>query len=157
MEFKVKYIYIVLGILYFIFKQIRAAQKKQKEEAASQQGEKASVPQVSFEQLLKQIQEQNSPQPQNLEQESYTGTYRNIEAENMDVSEREYKQERKRRKAKVQRYESIEPEAVESFQKSIFKEYNTAEKPNPYAKLLRNPNSVRKAVIVSELLNKKYF
>lgn len=159
MEFKAKYIYIGLGILYFIFKQIRAAKKKEQETSKKQEGEQTNVPKVSFEQLLKQIQDQNTPQVQykSLETEGYTETVRNIEAENMDLSEREYKQERKRRKAKVQRYESIEPEAVECFQKSIFKEYNTVSKPNPFAKMLHNQGSLRKAMIVNEVLNKKYF
>jgi uncharacterized protein YneF (UPF0154 family) len=174
MEYKV-IIYIVLIAGYGIIKAIRNAKKKAEEEARNNPqptaqpattqmtGRGTQQPkQLTFEELMRQIQQANAPQTeQNIPDEKVYETpvapRRNLEAENIDSSKEQLKRAKQERKAKVKHYATSEPEVLETFEKSIFKEYATVQtKRNPYAEMLRNPKSVRDALVLTEIFNRKY-
>ena len=164
-------IYIVAIVAYFIYK----ASSKKKTEALPESGEGIPEPPkkgFTFEELLKEIREaQTSTIPQS-EQEPVlmpkpkpslripqqdrpisqpTFFKEEIVSEGLD-----YEQSNLKPKTKQVYSDEKAPSAPSDKAKTIFYELY-AERRNPYAELLKNPKSIRDAIVVSEILKPKHF
>ncbi|MEY2704716.1 MAG: hypothetical protein RL407_778 [Bacteroidota bacterium] len=169
-------IYVIVIVLYFIY---RAVAKKKGEEVTSEEETDAIPPKKgkSFEELLKEIREAQAPslpelpksplpEPKPIVPVFPTVPEVSTEKKIMEpVSMEVLNQEQEWSK----RYESsIEAEIVPTypaFTTSLPEEArkkwtayaNLPEKVNPYAELLKNPKTLKDAVVVSELLKPKHF
>ena len=165
-------IYVVAIVAYFLY---RASSKKKPESLPDGDNPTPDAPQkgFTFEELLREIRESQEPKipevvveapPVQPEEPVPTSSNHKkpkrhslpqrevIVAEGVDVEA-----ESSRRNARQQFYEQTET-TIEPTLAARPKIYELPqENRNPYADLLKNPKSIRDAVIVSEILKPKHF
>jgi hypothetical protein len=165
-------IYIVAIVAYFLY---RSVNKKKAGEAESAEEPSADPPQkgLSFEDLLREIRESQMPtlpeerpkrkaipQPIPVENTTHTSPIpsRNVQAQVSEVEEESrfyagsFEGNKKNPYQELANRSFADPESIK------FKSYETAVSgPNPYAELLKNPITVREAIVVSEILRPKHF
>ncbi|MCE2707003.1 MAG: hypothetical protein ACK5BR_02545 [Bacteroidota bacterium] len=169
-------IYVIVIVLYFIY---RAVAKKKGEEVTSEE-ESDSIPPKkgpSFEELLKEIREAQlpslpelpkSPLPEPKPIVPVFPTVPEVSTEKKIMEpvlievvnqEQEWSKryESSREAEIVQTYPAFATSVPEEARKKWTAYDNLPEKVNPYAELLKNPKSLKDAVVVSELLKRKHF
>lgn len=167
-------IYIVAIVAYFIY---NASKKKKSAEPVDSDENQPEAPQkgLTFEELLKEIRNaQNPPAPEPpkpVVQETYRPTpippifpeakaqprKRFEPVEELD-DEAKFYEGAFESSAKKNPYQSLANKTfAEPELKRLKPQEITAPKVNPYAELLKNPKTVREAIIVSEILRPKHF
>lgn len=148
-------IYIVL-IAFGIFSKFLKAKKKpvpKKGKPINSREPETPQKQLTFEELLREFTEEKSPQPEPMEEVSYEADF---DIRDDDEIKRIYE------KAKLdsKKYEveaSHDDRHTGNFQHfKGYSEEDTEEEASEYAKLLNDPDSARKAIIMSEIINRKY-
>lgn len=169
-------IYVIVIVLYFIY---RAVGKKKGEEVTSEQDSDTIPPKKgpSFEELLKEIREAQapslpelpkSPVPEPKPSVPVFTTVPEVSTEKKIVEpvlievvnqEQEWSKrfESSREAEIVSTYPSFATSLPEEARKKWTTYDNLPDKVNPYAELLKNPKSLKDAVVVSELLKPKHF
>jgi hypothetical protein len=164
-------IYIVAIVAYFIYK----ATAKKKTEELPESGEGSPEPPkkgFTFEELLKEIREAQTPTIPELEPEpvpvpSPKSTYtppkqdrpviQSTSSQEVILSEGlDYEQRYSQSKSKHLNSPVEFPSLISEQSRPISYEIQKEQK-NPYAELLKNPKSFRDAVVVSEILKPKHF
>ncbi len=156
-------LYILAAVAYFLFSAWRKAFKATDEEAEAKpqpMKEKKlppkpvtpAAPSTSFEDILRELQpklERAKEQAQTIreqikpEQANPVISYEAVKPKAVSLEEAANSRESTRR--------------MEELRKQNFKPYAIQQpEVSPYAKLLRNPNSVREAFILSEIFQRKY-
>ncbi len=175
------WIYIVIGIIYFLFNRLRKkspADEREVERPVDSSSEYDRPKPVSFEDLLKEITEGKQPAPPVIEQKPQ---YRQPEPQPVYVDYDDEIQDEERSLEKVtfdqertnEIYENAKKQAFNrpSLEESLkladvnttfgkFKEFEIKTERNflsEYTKDLRDPKGLKKAVILSEVLNRKHF
>jgi hypothetical protein len=165
-------IYIVAIVAYFLY---RSVNKKKAGEAESAEDPNAEPPQkgMSFEDLLREIRESQLPKlpeeapkrqviPQPVpatpvirQERSFSKSTREEVPEGVEESRYytgSYEGNKKNPYQELANRNFADPESIK------FKSYETTVSgPNPYAELLKNPKTVREAIVVSEILRPKHF
>jgi hypothetical protein len=167
-------IYIIAIVAYFIY---NATKKKKSAEPVDSDDNQPEAPQkgLTFEELLKEIRNaQNPPAPEPpkpVVQETFRPTpippnfpeakaqpRRRFEQVEVVDDEAKYYEGAFESSEKKNPYQSF---ANKTFAEPEFKRFKSQEiaapKVNPYAELLKNPKTVREAIIVSEILRPKHF
>ncbi len=176
-------IYIIIGVIYFLFNRLKKKSPAEGEEAegpSSPSSEYDRPKPVSFEDLLKEITEGKQPKPVQPVVEPKTEYRRpefqpayvdyddEIETEEKSLETTTFDQERTN-----EIYENAKKQAFNrpSLEESLkladvnttfgkFKEFEVKSERNilsEYAKDLRDPKGFKKALILSEVLNRKHF
>lgn len=165
-------IYIVAVIAYFIY---QATKKKNTEEQPDSQESPTEAPKkgMTFEELLKEIRNAQNPfptQPENVKPvapqpasapvpvlQTKTPNRKPVLVEEVDDEVRHYEGSfegsKKNPYADYKETHSIPSTPL----KRIDYESLNTKKVNPYAELLKNPKTLKQAVVVSEILKPKYF
>ncbi len=165
-------IYVIAIVAYFLY---RASSKKKTESLPESENSTPKTPEkgLTFEELLREIREAQSPKvpdaevepipspkpkpvysaPKQEKSEQYTETVQEVvTAEGVD-----FELENSKRNARPQFYEQTET-TIEPSLAARPKIYEIPQEArNPYADLLKNPTSFRDAVVVSEILKPKHF
>ncbi|GMQ23689.1 hypothetical protein Aoki45_03710 [Algoriphagus sp. oki45] len=172
-------IYIVAVIAYFIY---QASRKKKSQDPVDSGDNQPEKPQkgVTFEDLLREIRQAQNPQPKQQEPPKPrpipTPTF---ETPREQPSKPSFFPERKSYKPEVveevddearyyegafrNKYQAAETKAapkvlsIEEMARDIRLKAQNPKRINPYAEKLKNPQSVRDAIILSEILNRKHF
>ncbi len=176
-------IYIIIGIIYFLFNRLKKKNpdaEQDREGPADQPSEYDRPKPVSFEDLLREITEGKRPKPAQpiLEKKTeysrpqpqpvYVDYDDEIEVEEKSLEKVTFDQERTN-----EIYENAKKQAFNrpSLEESLkladvnttfgkFKEFETKAERNivsEYTKDLRDPKGFKKALILSEVLNRKHF
>lgn len=174
-------IYIVIGIIYFLFNRLK--KKNPEEQEVDRPADEASDTNrprpVSFEELLREITEGKQPQappvfeskPQYRQPEpepAYVDYDDNIESEEKSLEKVTFDQERTNEiYENAKRMAFNRPSLEESLKLADvntsygkFKEFEVKSEQNilvEYTKDLRDPKGLKKALILSEVLNRKHF
>lgn len=172
-------IYIVAVIAYFIY---QASRKKKSQDPVDSGDSQPERPQkgVTFEDLLREIREAQNPQPkpQAPPRPQPQATQAEVPTRN-EPTKPAFFPERKSYKPEVveevddearyyegafrNKYQAAETKAapkvisIEEMARDIRLKAQNPKRVNPYAEKLKNPQSVRDAIILSEILNRKYF
>lgn len=184
MEKLENWLYILGFIVYFLL-QLRSARKKQSP-TTPQEGSKPESDQrpgpITFEEVLKEILEERkqppAPKPEITAQPAVTKRNspmtsqaldktlkpKHTEASNQDDEARSLElipdQKKRLNKKLYPQLETNIPEVGlgDDYQRgSIFKEFETSKpKESKYAKLLRNPASLKEAIVAAEILKPKF-
>ena len=171
-------VYILAVIAYFIYSATQSNKKKRQAREAAGETETESEPErgVTFEDLLKEIREaqkpktapQQKPIPQAIPEvqsrpvvapkpapepvrtkryESYDDEITHYEGAYLEDAYERVKKEEERIAKVAASIPSLKPLA-----------YTTKDKPvNRYAALLKNPQSVKDAIVLGEILNRRHF
>lgn len=164
-------IYIIAVIGYFIY---QATRKKGAQEMPESGEATPEAPQkgMSFEELLREIRdaqkplgearipEPRAPKPAPVPVEiprAKPVVRKPVLVEEDDEEARYY--EGSYAKHKSNPYQAYNEKVIADLQSGVKFDYDTSSKTqvNPYAKLLRNPKTLKEAVVVSEILKPKYF
>jgi hypothetical protein len=172
-------IYLVLGLIYFFARSKKKSPQQQAPDRDVDQSRPADAP-VTFEDLLREIQQSKAPapkpeikpvstyrQPQYPKYEDYDDKLEEEEKDLEDVGYDYKKQDNiyevyeKAKQAAFHRPSLEETMKVEDtvVRFGQFKEYQNQEEPSlasTVAKDFQNPENVRKAFILSEILQRKY-
>jgi len=173
-------IYIIIGIIYFLFNRLKKKnpEEQEVERPTDQQPDSNRPRPVSFEELLREITEGKQPQstPPAFESKyrqpepepTYVDYDDNIEIEEKSLEKVNFDQERTNEiyeNAKKMAFNR--PSLEESLKLSDvnttfgkFKEFEVTADRNillDYIKDLRDPKGLKKALILSEVLNRKHF
>ncbi len=151
--------YVVIGIVYFLF-QLQKNKKNQTKPTPSE----ASSPK-SLEEMLKefgmQMEEKQKEEPviqpvvtqKKVNNRSEEG---NIVVENTQKSIRQIQID----KAEVKKTAAIDYEqqgvSYTYEERKPFKEYSNVAKPNYYAQLIANPKTIKDAIVIAEIMNRKF-
>ena len=164
-------IYIVAIVAYFLY---RASSKKKNTTVPDAEDTTPEEPKkgFTFEELLREIREAQTPSIPELEPEpvpmpkpksTYTPpiqdrpVIQSTSSQEVILSEGlDYEHSFSQPKSKPS-YGDIEHSSLDSEQSRPFSYELPKEQKNPYAELLKNPKSIRDAVVVSEILKPKYF
>lgn len=171
-------IYLIAIILYFLFTVLKKPKKDEVENTGSPDNQQEQRKPVSFEDLLKEIRQGQQERERDFQQ---SGQGKGVE-ERPTVQSRTFeRQERRYEPAQIN-----QPKAYQKFQgevsdkalpkiktldeqvslsasiegiKSTLKSETTEKRVrnSKYARLLNNPNSVKDAVVLSEILNRRHF
>lgn len=160
-------VYVVAVVGYFIYRAIQG--KKEKELAETNQPEEETGPKpVSFEELLKEIREAQKPKrqapepkpvfqqvvvPQEKLRAKPIAVRRSEAVEVLDDEARFYQGAYNSANQNATKISDVTYEG--SFLKAEL--YQTSKKVNRYAAVLKNPQSFRDALVVSEILKPKHF
>lgn len=160
-------VYVVAVIAYFIYRAVQGKKEKELAEGGNQPEEEGSKP-VSFEDLLKEIREAQKPKrqvpepkpvfqevvvPQEKLRAKPIAVRRSEAVEVLDDEARFYQGA----------YNSANQTAIKitdvRYEGSFLKadQYESSKKVNKYASVLKNPETLREALIVSEILKPKHF
>jgi hypothetical protein len=169
-------IYIIAVIGYFLY---QASKKKRSTDPMETDEKQSDTPQkgLTFEELLKEIRNSQNPPVPELPKEVKQEPLRPVPVP-VSVDSTSSKNQRKKQvepkediddeasyyegafghRVKQNPYQAYANKLVEEPERSAFK-FNevSSKKVNPYAALLKNPKSLKEAVIVSEILRPKYF
>lgn len=172
-------IYIIAVIGYFIY---QATRKKKGQDPVDSGDNQPESPQkgVTFEDLLREIREAQNPQPKPQapprpqpqatqaevqprneptkpaffpERKSYKPEY----VEEVDDEARYYEGAFRSKSQAAQAKAAPKVISIEEMARDIRLKGQNQKKVNPYAEKLKNPQSVRDAIILSEILNRKHF
>ncbi|GAB3814014.1 hypothetical protein [Pontibacter rugosus] len=171
-------LYILAAVAYFVVSQWRKAFKtpddkspevKPKRTVASQPQQRPAQPVTSFEDILKELQpkaEKAKSQGKTLVQDAREFVGEKVlpplateSAQPVFNKYNSYEEKPERARSWEKRAEAIEAAKNSKFreQKSFVPNEKAVElKPSRFAALLRNPSSVRDAVILTEIFNRKY-
>lgn len=160
-------VYVVAVIAYFVYRAVQG--KKEKELAETNQPEEETGPKpVSFEDLLKEIREAQKPKrqvpepkpvfqeivvPQEKLRAKPIAVRRSEAVEVLDDEARFYQGAYNSANQNATKISDVTYEG--SFLKAEL--YQTSKKVNRYAAVLKNPQSFRDALVVSEILKPKHF
>ncbi|MBT0810476.1 hypothetical protein KIH41_04195 [Litoribacter ruber] len=177
-------IYIVLVIIYFLFTAFKKKNKPQEGEERFEGEEEGERRPASFEDMLREIrreQEQRTREVENREQPEEEDLYEEAAySQPTPAPKPKPKPQPKAQNEPANPYKkyyeggegslkNVEKEPlvtldeqvdISSDEKIIGEVEDVAEEKsavNPYAKLLKNPETVKDAVVLSEILNRKYF
>ena len=169
-------IYIIIGVIYFLFNRLKKKNPEDEQEAerpSDQPSDYERPRPVSFEELLKEITEGKQPKPAATvvrpePQPVYVDYDDEIESEEKTLEKVTFDQERTN-----EIYENAKKMAFNrpSLEESLnladvntsfgkFKEFEIKTERNilsEYAKDLRDPKGFKKAFILAEVLNRKHF
>jgi hypothetical protein len=174
-------IYVVLSILYFLFKgrgkkKKPVTRKKEQSQSAEQNSGEKRKPK-SFEELLAELSGQDQSKEENTEYEEEEILTESKEIKplseqvkerpiNQQVSQEDYENADETLKELYKKGEKLKSidELVDinevSAQSDRFKEFEQAENENQFAKEIReglsNPDSAKKAIVYAEIFNRKY-
>jgi hypothetical protein len=169
-------IYLVLGLVYFLFNALRKKNKGagQEEESSGpyRQEQQERPPQgrrpLTFEELLKEISEGKSQQPKpsteyvdyddNIGEEAQDLEDVTIDYSKTDPTYEIY--ERAKQEAFARPSLETSTEAERNIQFGKFKEFEEVKGETlleKYTRELRDPEGFKKAIILSEVLNRKHF
>jgi hypothetical protein len=164
-------IYIVAIVAYFLY---RASSKKKNTTVPDAEDTSPEEPKkgFTFEELLREIREAQTPTIPELEPEpvqmpkpksTYTSpvqdrpVIQSTSSQEVILSEGlDYEHSFSQPKSKPS-YGDVEHSSLVSEQSRPFSYELPKEQKNPYAELLKNPKSIRDAVVVSEILKPKHF
>jgi hypothetical protein len=178
--------YIIIGIVYFLFnflKKKRPEQPPETEFPESRQSGRPSAPKpMSFEELLKEITETKHPKTETYTPEpvvpeyEYTTSKREVdydddlpeemsqESESYDTHQNDpiYRQYDEAKQLAFQRASLEETQKLEDVEVKYarFKVFDAVQERNlvqEYAGDLHDPEAIKKAVILSEIINRKHF
>jgi len=165
-------IYIVAIVAYFLY---RSVNKKKAGQVEKSEEPEANAPQkgMSFEDLLREIRESQvptlpeerpkrakAPQPIPVSTTTNTAPFptKKVQEQVPELVEESryyagsFEDNKKNPYQELANRNFVEPESIR------FKSYETlVYRPNPYAELLKNPKTVREAIVVSEILRPKHF
>ena len=174
-----KWIVYVLAVVYLIFKSLKKKSPNPNTDYKPlDTNQPSSSKPVTFEDLLREIQQSKASKPEAkpatkpvYNQPKYIDYDDDVKAEEEDLEDVDYNYRKDDdtyktyEKAKSDAfnkpsYEEVKPEMTDSIVRfNPFKEYDVLEVPS-YARALanelRNPESIKKAVILSEILNRRY-
>lgn len=165
--------YLLIGIGYALYSWLTRKRQPQPDmDAEPPVPQRGTTPkQITFEELLREItqakQESQQPAPQEVSVLDYDDE---IEDDYEDLEEAELKRERPLyyedyEKAKSMAFErpsleetiKLEDVKVKFDRFSVFEQQQTRNLLEEYAGELRNPEGLKKAFVLSEILNRKYF
>ncbi len=152
-------IQIVLYIIFVLFAIVSRALKKKKQaplkkvrQRQEPQEDQGSEKQLTFEELLREFTEEKQPEPkvETVKEEQYFDT------RDDDEIKRVYEESIRASEA-YQSKEHSDDRHTGNFQHfEHYSEEDLEEEESEIAKLLRDPESARNAIVLSEVLNKKY-
>lgn len=140
-------IYLVLGVLYFLFQLWSGSKEKAQKQAEQVPADTENEPR-SLADLLKEIERKTTV--------TTTSTPPTVVAEKPARSNKQKKQAEKQNvsyQEKNQKHSSIENVKSKSGRFDVF---DQREKVNKYAAMLKNPSNVKQAIIMNEILKRKY-
>jgi hypothetical protein len=164
-------IYIVAVVAYFIY---QATKKKREQELPDSAGHKPETPKkgMSFEELLKEIRDAQNPIPSPKTPKPTSASPAPVPVEiprtkpvvrkptrvEEDDEEARY-YEGAYRSSQANPYQSFRENTPAETAPAVKFDYASLEtkKINPYSELLKNPKTLKQAVVVSEILKPKYF
>ena len=160
--------YIVIGIIYFIYSAIKKSKTKnvprnrpgspipgELNEDTQEPHEEPMTRRPSFEDLLREFTQETPEAPKEVIEETYE--------EPEDTYEPEYTyNEEKKTTSIYNEYQNIHVTEEDIVGKSLFDAYDTDEDTrNKFGaeirEMLKNPEGLKKAIIVNEILKPKYF
>lgn len=177
-------IYLIIGIIYFLFNRLKkkAPEDEQEMETPPGQSPESTSPRpMSFEELLREItegkQQQNQPPPVRERepdyrpvpaQPAYIDYDDDIEAEEKSLEKVSFDEERTNKVYEDAKKMAFNRPSLEESLKLAdvnttygkFSEFDRKAEPNlllEYTKDLRDPKGFKKALILSEILNRKHF
>lgn len=171
--------YIVLGIIYFLFSRLKKKKPEEPDFDSSEPQQPHNGPKpISFEELLKEITEAKQPAPpkpvitRKVEYEkpqpAYVDYDDDLEDEEKsletitvddDRSTKVYEEAKKLAFNRPSLEETLKPKEINT-EYARFKMFETKQKASllaDYANELRNPKGFKKALVLSEILNRKHF
>jgi len=151
-------VYIVLGIIYFIF-QANSKNKKKREAnrpSSQQQAQRQPANKPSFEELLEEFTGQKSRQPETVEteEEKYLEEepFQTTDRPNYDIAKKEAEQRKRKADEEGKRIRSKFNDHFEPFEV----EAETEEENDSYASMFNDLDSVKKAFVASEIFKRKF-
>lgn len=165
-------VYIIAIVVYFIY---QASKKKKSLEPMDSDENEPETPQkgLTFEELLKEIRNaQNPREPEKKKEvpepirpipvtvdrpETKNPPRKRFEPVEAVDDEASYYEGAFRSSPAPNPYQALANRTWSEPEIKKVKTQDTGKKINPYAELLKNPKSVREAIVVSEILRPKYF
>lgn len=161
-------VYIIAILAYFIY-QVTKGKKQVDEEAPTGESNPAPQKGVTFEDLLREIRDaqRGTSVPKPVEKPKPAPQFEPVRSKR---AERTAYKPLEENDDEIQYYqgafENIDPkkaktsEGIPEIPKSKverFDQYSSKSKSNPYAQLLKNKGSIKQAIVLKEILDRKYF
>ncbi len=169
-------IYIIAIIIYFIYQATSGKKKGKNPEIPDNQSREDQEKPVTFEDLLKEIRDiqegkpkeeaRPKPKPQTppKRRESFepikaekvpTSSYKPLEEQDDEIQY--YKGAFEKLDPKSAKTSEGIPEIPSSSSDERFIKYRSQKKANPYSKLVKNKDSLKNAIVLKEILDRRHF
>ncbi|TFV97771.1 hypothetical protein E4S40_03790 [Algoriphagus kandeliae] len=162
-------IYILAIIAYFIYQVTKGNKKAEEQENPPKEGIPTPEKGVTFEDLLREIRDaqRGTSTPKTIEKPKPKPQFEPVRSQK---AERTVYKPLEENDDEIQYYkgafENIDPKKVKTSEGipdipktevERFDQYASKSKANPYAQLLKNKSSVKQAIVLKEILDRKYF
>lgn len=145
-------IYLVLGILYFLFQVWSSSKKKEKNAPKETNTTSSNEPKKTLAELLREVERQTTGNMPTTTTSSTT----TFSTEKPVRKSKQKKQPENSNFAYQEKYQKHSPIETTLSKSGRFDVFDQREKPNKYAILLKNPSNVKQAIIMNEILKRKY-